>query len=444
MQKVACYRLTLRDRMNWLEMRSNAFQQVMTAIETWLRSKGADPDLARGEYASVDKRSSGSFEAMDFLYGDRRLRQFRLREVSPDGTVFRTEVSACLGEQSVTFYCTHEVGSTVIRPVATDAYTPKVVRDLLGAVSGWHTDDSALHPLRFIEGESEGRSLADEILNPRRSVPIVVVSSPDGAPCLPKLDEKLAFDLAGLANVFSVDDFASDGLFEGLGRHATYDGAVRVYWPRVSLKAPPHLFPLWTAQRLLDAGSSFDVRERFRRQLRALIMQASVAGAVHPREHDEIRDEHQRSLIRARLDAAETRDDVEQIAELYVAENDELRATNHELREKNEELAAKLSSLQEAFQHVPSGKRTDTNDIEPEASPNQSPSDGEIRFYKKIHDTGKFDKFEEIKDCGHDTWDRARKADKAIKGLKRLGGRNFRRLDHCRNCTGGGVWRVEW
>ena len=49
-------------------------------------------------------------------------------------------------------------------------------------------------------------------------------------------------------------------------------------------------------------------------------------------------------------------------------------------------------------------------------------------------------------DCGHITWQGSAKADKAKKGLARLLGEHgdWKKLEHCGSCKGGGVWRVQW
>jgi len=46
-----------------------------------------------------------------------------------------------------------------------------------------------------------------------------------------------------------------------------------LYWPKRSIKADPYRHPLWTRQRLVGNGADLmEPRERFRRQLRGLVM----------------------------------------------------------------------------------------------------------------------------------------------------------------------------
>lgn len=63
--------------------------------------------------------------------------------------------------------------------------------------------------LSQVDGFDAGEALALEIQNEERAVPFVVVSRVLGTTALPKLDEKLAHDLAGVANVYSIDEDAS-------------------------------------------------------------------------------------------------------------------------------------------------------------------------------------------------------------------------------------------
>ena len=71
---------------------------------------------------------------------------------------------------------------------------------------------------------------------------------------------------------------------------------------------------------------------------------------------------------------------------------------------------------------------------------------GDERFYKKHYDAPMHDIMLRVGDCGHNSWENAHSADKARKGIARLeGGRNdWKTVQHCASCTGGGMWRVRW
>ena len=76
---------------------------------------------------------------------------------------------------------------------------------------------------------------------------------------------------------------------------------------------------------------------------------------------------------------------------------------------------------------------------------NECPTPGEVRFYKKHHDIPSRDVMLRISDCTHAAWQGAAGADKAKKGIAHLEGTNeWKTVQHCGTCKGGGVWRVKW
>lgn len=108
------------------------------------------------------------------------------------------------------------------------------------------------------------------------------------------------------------------------------------------------------------------------------------------------------------------------------------------VRIENAEVQLKYREPEEQAQEIP-----------PEPTPDQEnpdPEPGEIRFYKKIHSTPAYDVMRRVADCGCNAWQGAQSADKARKGISRLenGRTNWKNMQHCGSCTGGGVWRVKW
>ena len=103
------------------------------------------------------------------------------------------------------------------------------------------------------------------LLDPGRRLPVVLFSAtkeedgvypPDaGNPAL------TARELCGLAHVFvmpRVED--SHRLTKRLGMLSVYDGAVRIYWPRLRLSDPPPRHPLHLRQRLNTASGPAIIR----------------------------------------------------------------------------------------------------------------------------------------------------------------------------------------
>jgi hypothetical protein len=73
------------------------------------------------------------------------------------------------------------------------------------------------------------------------------------------------------------------------------------------------------------------------------------------------------------------------------------------------------------------------------------PQSGETRIYKKEYATPGHDVMVRTNDCGHNAWERARKAPKAEKGIAKLEtSAEIATLEKCMRCTGGGRWRVTF
>ncbi len=142
------------------------------------------------------------------------------------------------------------------------------------------------------------------------------------------------------------------------------------------------------------------------------------------------------------------------MATLYAAENDLLRGKLEHANARIDELAAQvvdIGSERDALQKraAKAEGRLQAVDVGGEIAPDaadSSPVRGEVRYYKKHFSHGGHDSMLPWHDCGCDKWESATKADKAKKGIaKAEGGRtDWRLLQHCASCTGGGVWKVKW
>jgi hypothetical protein len=103
------------------------------------------------------------------------------------------------------------------------------------------------------------------LLDPGRRLPVVLFSAvkeEDGVYPTDAGDPALtALELCGLAHVFvmpRVED--SHRLTKRLGMLSVYDGAVRIYWPRLRLTDPPPRHPLHLRQRLNTASGPAIIR----------------------------------------------------------------------------------------------------------------------------------------------------------------------------------------
>lgn len=465
MQKIAAYVLERRENMSAPEVRESEGTRIRGAIAGWLQSKGAKGGNTEGTFEAEDG-AKATYKAERVADDGRSWDMFRLDEITDDGRHFATLVSVTVGHASVTVYLTMEAGSTgaYVRPVDVSPHCPRIIRDLLALGGPWYQGSSILRKLRIVEGFEGGEELSSAIISAKRTLPFVVISRVQGAVALPKLDEKLAFDLAGLANVFVVDEGASWALTDAFGKNLSCFGqGVRVYWPGVGRDADPARHPLWTGRRLTTlADSPHEARERFRRHMRARMMRAAALGVLRPKEIDEIRNAATRAIFAAMKAKATSRRDFEELANSYADDNEGLRTEKAELESRIAELQMHVAELEEEksailiraknaelqLRYTPDA----TEDIAPDAEEDEDddepgpPRSGEIRFYKKRYAAPKRDVLVRVGDCGHTSWQGAAKADKAKKGISHLEGgrRNWQKVQHCGTCTGGGMWRVCW
>jgi len=315
-----------------------------------------------------------------------------------------------------------------------------------------------------VNGFDEGESLALEIKNENRSVPILVVSRNWGDLALPELDIKLTNDLAGVADVVIVDEDAAWALTDGLGKSLScYRGGVRLYWPQFSTLHEPYRHPLWTAEQLRLASSDLiSTLDNFRRQLRSQLFRAAALCVVRPREIDGIRDATTRNAISQLRQRANSLQEYKELADTYATANDQLQAERVELASQVEQLKAEIVKIEAAkralLAHLQQTKvapeslqgLTESEEILPESGIGDdaaaAPKPGDTRFYKKKYSRPAHDVMISVGDCGCNNWQSAHSADKARKGISRLenGRTDWRTLHHCASCTGGGVWMVRW
>ena len=430
MQKVAAYLLERTEDLHWPDARKAEGERLHSALEAWLQQKGASAATGGGAYAAVDG-SDASYRVLTVGDSDLSWTMFELTEVSEDGRRFVANLSVTVGQKSVVLFVTLEVGSvsTQINRIDVDARCPKVVRDLLGEPGTWHHGASRLRGLSRVDGFDAGETLALEIQNTKRTVPFVVVSRLGSETVLPDLDEKLAFDLAGLANVHTVDDAAAWALTDTLRKQfSCYSGAIRIYWPRLSPQDEPYRHHLWTAARL--RGLEDDDRlalDRIRRQVRTVIMRASAASVVRPGEIDDIRNAAARAEYAALKEKASSLEDFMSLADSYAAHNDTLRhdlaARTAELEELRGDVMRLEAERQGLLFHLGQAKASSDNDtdVEPDLpekdEPEQPPRPGDVRYYKKKYPAPTHDVLVRVGDCGHTSWQGAASADKAKKGI---------------------------
>jgi len=460
-QKVAAYLLERRDDMEWPEARAGEAARLREEVEKWLLAKGAAVVGPKGTYKPED-RSAGTFEIQEAADGDRTWWMVELQEDTAERRRFSVAVSITSGKDRVSVYVTLEAGwtTTGVMPVLVDPRCPRIVRDLLQQPGRWFHGESLLRQSQSVTGFEAGEAFVHEITHAERAVPIVAISTPDGRAALPDLDSKLGYDLIGLANVFVLDEGASWALTDLLGpKWACYWGAVRLFWPRWSAGQDSFSHPLWTKERLQSRGVDLvETRDRFRKQLRGLIFRAAALSVIRPRDIDDIRDAAGRRTLTELRERATSLEEYKELAESYAGDNDQLRTERTALRTQIEHLQEQIKDLEGdklALQaHLRAASSLPQEIVEEEViAPGgdsdaevAEPTPGEVRFYKKVHARPTHDVLVRVQDCGCNRWESGHKGDKAKKGISKLENErsDWKSIQHCAACTGGGMWKVRW
>ena len=422
---------------------------ALTVLVGWLTQKGgARSSDNGGTFVSRSEGGKGSYSWTTATDEERSWNFLSLTETDADGVQFETQVSVTRVESGIIIYATLSAGHTApgIVPVTIAPSCPHFVRTLLEQSADWYHGESKIQTLQTVRGRESGQWLGGELLASNRALPFVVAAEVGEGTPLSRLPELLARDLAGIANVFKVDDSAAWGMTDELGKEfSCYQGAIRLYWPRFTLSDSLYAHPLWTRNRIVGIGlHPTQANQRLRQQIRRLIMRASVVSVERPASIDEIRTASTRRRIAGLREQARSRADYQELAESYSKENDQLRADLLEARKELDELRDQVRRQSWLLQR----QTTEPDDIPPvdqTAEDENPPSSGEVRFYKKISSTRSYDILVQRGDCGHNKWQPAHKADKAAKGVVRLEkAEGWKSMAHCAQCTGGGVWKVVW
>lgn len=438
MQKLAAYRLE-HDSNDDATARAVEIEEIVGLLKKWLTEKRADdPEATNGEFKSERNDTCGRFSWQRARHADRSWQLLRLVEDLGAGQRFETSISVTDTGRAVAVYATLASGlsSSAVTPVSTSARCPRPVRWILNMHGAWYHGATKIRGPNRVEGREGGCHFAEEIRFADRTLPLIVISEDEGELTLPGLDEDLGRLLIGLANVTVVDDEASWGLTDVLGKeNSCYWGAVRVYWPRYEVNR----HPIWPVRRLLDSGAT---ASQFGAQLRSQIMRISALSSVRPREIDEIRREAEREWIRSLQARLKSSTEWEELGALYASENSELRREKEVLENENAQLRDELQRTEARFGAAPLRDQA----IEPEPpEADIGPEPGEVRYYKKVGSTRKLDKVIQTNGCNHSSWQAANKGDKAKKGIERyVGRRNWKSIQHCGSCDGGGMWKVVW
>jgi hypothetical protein len=193
------------------------------------------------------------------------------------------------------------------------------------------------------------------LLDPGRRLPVVLFSAvkeQDGVYPIDAGDPSFtALELCGLAHVFvmpRVED--SHRLTKRLGMLSVYDGAVRIYWPRLRLSDPPPRHPLHLRQRLNTASGPAIIRRVVEAGARSYRSPDGTATLLATRWRE--REQERIATITTDPDPARQasllRDELLRVIDAKVALEHEMETLQHQLMrsaERTDDLDSQLTGV---------------------------------------------------------------------------------------------------
>lgn len=264
---------------------------------------------------------------------ERTVWQFTLAETTEDDTLWTTEVRATcdpVEPNALTASITMgiETNDSRLAPVRYYITSPRFVRWLADRFVVSFGSTIAQNTPRSVESPEAVAELLDELENPDRALPLLVIGRPGTEVLGAELPEQLARFLFALANVVVLEPPAIGAFANAVGsRMACFDGEARIYWPTWAKTDTPSYHPRYDADTLeswarLNPGAPHEV---VRTKLLSPLISASVSRFIEPAGIRETIEAAAREQIVASYLAAEPADRVNTIWDL-TAERDDAQA----------------------------------------------------------------------------------------------------------------------
>jgi hypothetical protein len=278
----------------------------------------------RGEVETLwHAEDEGTFWGLRFSHPDK---SDPTRRWTTDITLAQREATGLV------FSCTVAVASTagMVLPTRVAPSRPRIVLDVLQRWGGHHGHALSVAP--EVLRTSNIDHFVDLIFSPQRSRPIVWVSARNRDDRTMVDGIQLANWLSSLAHVFvSADRYPSLDLREDLPRRWNcWDGAVRVYWPRLKLSDDAYAHRIWLADDLHEIERDL-TPHGFKEHLLGYLSDVAVYGE----DSDELTWldlEHRRR--RGELEKLRVAGDANEMLPLYEEDNRALRTQIEQLREE--------------------------------------------------------------------------------------------------------------
>jgi hypothetical protein len=346
------------------------YLRTIDLVGAWLRGKGVRERVDGVKTILYPDGRRALLEDVEIDIGQAGLQSYELMEPIPSGRL-TTRLEVAFAETGVAVGCELRVGSdgNPVSPVLFDVSCPRVLREILTTEVPWLYGGALIpkSPVRWA-GTAGGADLATSVLSPERQLPIVVISELQGLVLYPDITARIASDLAGLAIVGQADDEATWDVSARLGvMFSCYRGAIRLYWPRLSLQDDPYRHPLWTAQRLMErVPDSRTAADRIRRILKRQIMSVAVFTVRSPALIVDVQQREREQRFSAQRQQLREAEDYRELAESYAREVAELNQELQARDERIEDLQRQLANVLTAYQSW--RPEIETEEISPETA----------------------------------------------------------------------------
>lgn len=235
-----------------------------------------------------------------------------------------------------------------ILPARFEVGRPRIVRTVIDRF-GAEMDDRPLSTAPWVAGSGEVGELSDLLLSSTRRLPVIAITA-DPATGRSAIDERrVASQVAGIAHVVYMPTApATYELTDRIGKMlSVFGGAVRVYWPGLSMASDPFDHRLWMPERIAAMEAT-----RMPLRVRLMRLLSSVAVLRVPsdplgRKLRLLADEEQRRELddlRQKLEQAPD-EFTDQLWADYQATVDRERA----LLDRVEQLEGDIAAQQQAF-----------------------------------------------------------------------------------------------
>lgn len=217
--------------------RADLINEARSLFTNWLASKQLTVDVPETGRVEAD---GIAIEVVRGADGDLEAMRMRLDQESTGERWSTIMTAMATGDEAWVWLDLERVSDNVYGPRPSIGI-PRIVRDFLNS-SACRVGSTVLRSSFQIADDDTVGDLLNELLDPARTVPVVVASPDPSDPGAARARaEELARALVGVANVWALEGLATSALSQALGPNLhVFGGAVRTYLPGLTISDGDH------------------------------------------------------------------------------------------------------------------------------------------------------------------------------------------------------------